>query len=63
MDKTNGCFLVSWDFSNGRSDGVVIVGERVNKIINIINAFRGQQARDIYEKLSTITKEVSNDES
>ena len=56
MDKTNGCFLVSWDFSNERKDDVIVVGERVNNKINIVNAFRGQQARDIYKKLSTIKK-------
>lgn len=57
MDKTNGCFLVSWDFNHGEDKDIVLIGERVNGNLNIINAFQGQEARDIYKKLST-AKEV-----
>lgn len=53
MGKTNGCFVVSWDFNNGEDKDLVIVGERVNGELKIINAFQGQEARDIYEKLRT----------
>ena len=57
MDKTNGCFLVSWNFNHGEDKDIVLIGERVNGNLNIINAFQGQEARDIYKKLST-AKEV-----
>lgn len=53
MNKTNGCFVVSWDFNHGEDKDLVIVGERDNGELKIINGFQGQEARDIYEKLST----------
>lgn len=57
MDKTNGCFVVSWDFNHGEDEDLVIVGERENGALKIINAFQGKEARDIYEKLSTVKEE------
>lgn len=54
MDKTNGCFVVSWDFNYGEDKDLVIVGKRENGALKIINAFQGKEARDIYEKLSTV---------
>lgn len=53
MDKTNGSFIVSWDFNHGDDKDLVIVGERSNGELKIINGFQGQEARNIYEKLST----------
>lgn len=53
MDKTNGSFIVSWDFNHGKDKDLIVVGERVNGELKIINAFQGQEARDIYEKLRT----------
>lgn len=53
MDKTNGSFIVSWDFNHGEDKDLVIVGKRENGALKIINAFQGKEARDIYEKLST----------
>ena len=56
MDKTFGSYIVSWDFSRGEDVGVLIVGKRHNKKIDIVNAFQGKDARDIYERLSTVKK-------
>lgn len=56
MTNTNGAYIVSWDFSHGEDVDVLIVGEQKNGVMNIINAFQGQEARDIYEKLSTVKK-------
>ena len=53
MDKTNGCFVVSWDFNHGKDKDLIVVGERQNGKLVIINAIQGQEARNIYEKLST----------
>ena len=53
MDKTSGCFVVSWDFNHGKDKDLIVVGERQNGKLVIINAIQGQDARDIYEKLST----------
>lgn len=61
MDKTNGCFVVSWDFNHGEDKDLVIVGERANGKLNIINAFQGQEARDIYNKLSTVKEEFRHE--
>lgn len=60
--QTSGCFLVSFDFSNGRDHDVVIVGEKQRgKEVQIINAFRGKEAREIYEKLTTVRKKGTDD--
>lgn len=61
MDKTNGCFVVSWDFNHGEDKDLAIVGERANGKLNIINAFQGQEARDIYNKLSTVKEEFKHE--
>lgn len=56
MPDTNGAYIVSWDFSHGKDVDVLIVGEQKNGAMNIVNAFQGQEARDIYKKLSTVKK-------
>ena len=57
--KTNGAVIVSWDFSHG-ADGkdkdILLVGKQTKGVVDVINAFQGQDARDIYEKL--LPKEV-----
>ena len=46
--------LVSVDFSNKDGTGVLIVGrKRMNQSVEIINAFQGDEARELYEKLIT----------
>lgn len=63
MNKTSGAFVVSWDFSNGEDYDILLVGQPEGKNMNVINAFQGKEARDIYEKLSTVKKkEVVTDE-
>ena len=56
MDKSSGAFVVSWGFSNGEDYDILLVGQQEGKNMNIINAFQGKEARDIYEKLSTVKK-------
>lgn len=52
--------LIGFDFTRGEDVGVLIVGRRDNKgVTDIINAFQGKEARELYEKLVT-KKEVSN---
>lgn len=53
MDKTNGAYIVSWDFSK-EDTGVLIVGQQTKGTMKIINAFQGDEAYDIYKKLSTV---------
>ena len=46
--------IVSVDFSHGKDLGVLLVGKnKINKPIEIINAFQGQEAWDLYKKLIT----------
>ena len=56
MTNTNSAYIVSWDFSHGKDVGVLIVGKQENGVMKIVNAFQGQEAHDIYEKLSTVKK-------
>lgn len=49
--KSNGSVIVSWDFSNGRDIGVLLVGKQVKGKVEIVNAFQGKEAVELYEKL------------
>ena len=51
--------LVSVDFTNGKDTGVLVVGrKRPNQSVEIINAFQGKEAEDLYLKLITPVKNV-----
>ena len=54
--KVNECLLVSVEFTQGEDAGVLIVGRQKNGKVDIVNAFHGQEAIDIYEKLITANK-------
>lgn len=46
--------IVSWDFSSGEDDGLLIVGKKtLNDGAEIINAFQGKEAEEIFLKLVT----------
>ena len=50
--QTTDTILVSVDFSHGRDVGVLIVGrKRMNQSVEIINAFQGTEAEELYLKL------------
>ena len=50
--KTNESLLVGVDFTNGEDVGVLIVGrKRPNESVEIINAFQGEEAEELYKKL------------
>lgn len=51
--KNGGSLIVSWDFSRGDDVGVLIVGEQSNKRVDIVNAFQGKEAHEIYKRLVT----------
>lgn len=54
MIKT-GSVIVSWDFSKGEDIGVLLVGKQhPGRHVEIINAFQGQEAVDIYKKLMAV---------
>lgn len=55
----SGSVIVSWDFSKGKDVGVLLVGKKKpGKAVEIINAFQGQEAEEIYKKLTTVNKEL-----
>lgn len=50
--ETSGAVIVSWDFSHGRDVGVLLVGKKQpGKAAEIINAFQGKEAEELYLKL------------
>lgn len=51
MKKKLESFLVCADFSNDIP--VLVVGTKVKNGINIINAFKGEEAEELYKKLTT----------
>ena len=54
MDSTHGALIVSWDFSYGPDKHILLVGQKKPKQdVDVINAFQGKEAHDIYEKLIT----------
>ena len=57
MKEEHGCLLVSFDF--GHNEPIVLVGyksETRKDDIDIINAFQGQDAIDIFKKLTVVNK-------
>lgn len=53
MSGINKSFIVGVDFADNGDTGVLTVGEQKNGKVNIINAFQGQDAFEIYKKLTT----------
>ena len=50
--KINESLLVGVDFTNGEDVGILIVGrKRPNQSVDIINAFQGKEAEELYNKL------------
>ena len=53
------CLLVSVDFRKGPKDGIMIVGRpMLNGAPEIINAFQGEEAWSLYQKLITKPEKV-----
>lgn len=58
--KTTDTILVSYDFTHGKDKSVLVVGrKRPKETVEIINAFQGEEAEELYEKL--ITKKEKKD--
>ena len=61
MTNLSDTLLVSISFSD-KDTGVLVVGrKRKNGSIDIVNAFQGEEALDLYKKL--VTKKEKNHES
>lgn len=48
--------IVSWDLSNGKDVGVLLVGKQVDGRVEIINAFQGEEAYELYCRLTVKKK-------
>ena len=58
MNDTHGAVIVSWDFSHDGDKHILLVGRKTPKHdVEVINAFQGEEAHEIYEKLMTVKKE------
>lgn len=58
--KTTDTILVSYDFTHGKDKSVLVVGRKQPKeTVEIINAFQGEEAEELYKKL--ITKKEKKD--
>lgn len=54
MNETSGSLIIGYDFINGNDNAVLIVGQKEpNEQIEIINAFQGTEAIEMYHKLIT----------
>lgn len=55
---TSDVLLIGFDMAHGEDVGVLIVGRKMpNESIDIVNAFQGEEARELYERLVTVKKE------
>ena len=61
--KVNESLLIGVDFTKGEDVGVLIVGRQQNGVVNIVNAFQGKDAADLYRKLTTVSKGGSSNGS
>ena len=58
MNPTHGALIVSWDLSHAQDKHILLVGRKTPRAdVEVINAFQGKEAHDIYEKLTTQKKE------
>ena len=58
---TNDTLLIGYDFTNGKDTGVLIVGRKTpGEAIDIVNAFQGQEAEELYKRLVTVKEKVND---
>ena len=56
MDTT-GSVIVAFDYKENSDTAVLIVGQKTpKKDVSIINAFEGEDAKELWKKLTTVNK-------
>lgn len=50
--KSTDSVIVSWDFSHGKDVSVLIVGNQKNGQVEVINAYQGEEAYELYRRLT-----------
>lgn len=48
----NSTILVGFDFTHGEDNRIMIVGRKQGKTIEILNAFQGDEAEELFRKLT-----------
>ncbi len=56
--KSTDSVIVIWDFSRGKDVGVLIVGKQKNGQVEVVNAYQGMEAYELYRRLTIQKKEV-----
>ena len=53
----SGCFLVGYDFTDGKDESIMLIGQiDVKGNIKIINSFQGEEAKELFVKFITTYK-------
>lgn len=56
-----GSLIIGYDFSEKEDDSVLLVGKKTPKeAVEIINAFQGAKAVEIYTMLTTVKKDAAH---
>lgn len=55
--------IVSWDYSHGKDKTIVLVGKQENGKVEVVNAFEGEEALEVINKLTTVTMSVESVEA
>lgn len=53
-EENTGSVIVSWDFSHGKDVNVLLVGKQTNGRVDIVNAFQGEEAEELYKRLTVL---------
>lgn len=61
MSYLSDSLLIGVDFSEKDKGVLIVAKKRMNESVEIINAFQGEEARELYERLIT-KKEAVKDE-
>lgn len=48
----NGTILVGFDFTHGEANDILIVGRKTRKTFEILNAFQGEEAQNMFKMLT-----------
>ena len=56
LNSKGGAVIVSWDFAHSDT-GIVIVGYQNRGTVDVINTFSGDEAKEIFEKLTKLKVE------
>lgn len=52
--ELNQTLVIGFDFSNGKDLDILAVGRKDGETTTIINMFIGKEAREIYDRLTTV---------